>query len=265
MRSILAALFLVMFVAGAVFAQSQPATVKKPANENGQGRGTNQPQASDGIPTVQIQNAPEHQAKSQQDTNSQPNQSVDKLGAGIGIAQTLALVITFGVITFVGVKQLRAYVYANPVFLYFFDEKIYPVVRFRIFNSGVTPAYNLVHRAQIGILDHPPQAGMSLEPIMGNWSAPMSLHKDSEPYFLVYKKDRLFTRQEILKLQAGGCRLYVYGEIRYRDAFRRSRYTQFCHSVNEDRAVMKKITTNFAGKKTTNIHFELAPMGNKAT
>jgi hypothetical protein len=220
---------------------------------------------------VKVQTPPKSQREAEQDADYQERSIADqrmfKLDVWaiiIGVAQTTALVITFMVIAFVGIRQLRAYLTVSPIFLVSFDEHTKPVVRFKISNVGSTPAYKLRFRAQIGIMAHPPKGGMSLKPITGSFSPELALHPGGEPLFMAHQAEQKFGVEEIKRIQEATVRIYLYGEVRYRDTFYRWRHTQFCHSVNETGVTIERITTAYEGT-IPDVHFELAPMGNKAT
>ena len=75
---------------------------------------------------------------------------------------------------------------------------------------------------------------------------------------------RLFTTQEIAAIRSGAARIFIYGTVSYRDAFKDQWQTDFARSVKADAATLKKITLNY-GLDDLKVDFETCEQNNSAT
>jgi hypothetical protein len=160
-------------------------------------------------------------------------------------------------------RQLRAYVTGIPEFMFSFDEEHLPYVKFRVHNSGLTPAKDVRHRTEINTLPHHIEPGMTLPPPSGPFSAPFVLFPHTD-FFGTKRRDAVFDRATIAAIRSEAVCIYVYGEIEYVDAFGSKQSTTFCQAVRADADTLTKLTSLY-GPSDLKLTFEIAPMGNKAT
>jgi hypothetical protein len=157
-------------------------------------------------------------------------------------------------------RQLRAYVSGTPEFIFSFDETHPPRIRFRIHNSGATPANEVRHRASIAAL---PGDDFRLPILTTNFSAPCVLFPNTELRGSEEREAPL-DPAAIAALREGSACLYCYGEIEYLDAFLHPHTTRFCHEVCADRETMQKLISLY-GPDDLKIDFRIAPFGNMAS
>lgn len=101
-----------------------------------------------------------------------------------------------------------------------------PVAQLIIKNTGSTPAFKVVHWANICIADFPlvqplPPHKTKLKKVPTSAIAPQGINTKSAKILSP------LTAEEIAGLRAGTKAIYVYGEITYKDAFRRKRLTNY--------------------------------------
>jgi hypothetical protein len=167
----------------------------------------------------------------------------DKIAAAAAIAgflQFVVLTITVGVLILTARRQLRAYVFVElhendrPTFRPEAEVRI-PL---RARNRGQTPAYRVSQWVDTQVLPFP---------IVGKFPPPdgdvapasyLDLGPTQGEFVIVGQIPRALTAVELDGLKKGKMRIYVFGEIRYRDVFalrrgkRQPRYTQFRFMVH---------------------------------
>lgn len=161
------------------------------------------------------------------------------------VASVLLLVVVTAGLIWIAVsqirtaqRQLRAYVFAEinendkPVFQPNSEVRI-PM---RARNRGQTPAYRVSQWVDMKILPYP----LVKEPIADRAPEPpgyIDLGPTAE-FLIIGQIPRALTADELAALKKGTKKLYVFGEIRYRDAFawrrgkRQPRYTRFRFMVH---------------------------------
>jgi hypothetical protein len=159
-------------------------------------------------------------------------------------------------------RDLRAYVAGVPTFIFSFDAEHLTKIKFAIINSGKTPAYEETHQAEIIICPNPLPPGYVFPPIGGSSSPPIALFPNV-PFYGTKISDKCFTADEIDGVRKGSMAIYVFGEIHYRDAFQKERWTKFSSIVLADKPTMKKLTSNY-GPSDLKVDFGAAPAGNDA-
>lgn len=197
---------------------------------------------------VEAHSAPESEAEASKDAEYQERKTADEAARNIGVAsivvgalQTIALFITFMIIAYVAVRQLRAYVYPN-VFLSEFSltEPIEFCVVMK--NCGATPArdFECHGTAFIGALPladtrkipdpHPERSDQR--------HSKAALFPGLEQTVSFACVDALIAPiQEELIRKNPKAAIYVAGEARYRDIFGFKRTTNFCvHIASDDAA-----------------------------
>jgi hypothetical protein len=191
--------------------------------------------------------------------------SADKIATISAVAaflQFIALVATWSLMRRSTRQQMRAYVSGWPEFISSFDESHWPLARYALKNVGQTPAHDLVHRSEIAVFLYPLPADFKLPAFTGRRSAPIVLFPNV-PILGNVSRGRYFTADELTGIRDRAMRVYIFGEIRYRDVFRRRHRSTFCASVDipED-DVLKKMTSNSV-EVFTSIKYEAAfPTGN---
>ena len=156
-------------------------------------------------------------------------------------------------------RQLRAYVSGTPEFLLPVDDSASLRVRFKIHNSGATPAHEVRHRASVVVLL---REDFRLPSLSANFSAPGVLFPNAALYGLATPEAPL-DEATVVAVREGSARLYCYGEIDYVDSFMHPHTTRFCHEISGDPEVMRKLTSADA-HDGLNMEFRIAPFGNAA-
>jgi hypothetical protein len=152
---------------------------------------------------------------------------------GIGAWQALQLARTVNMMDDTAERQLRAYVSAIPNHIFAFNETTTVCIRYTISNHGLTPAYDMTSLARVDVLPYPLPPNWPFENPPAN-IARMSesvVYSDKPDFARTYMR-RILTRDEIEQvIKADECRIYVYGLIRYIDAFKKPHTSRFCYSV----------------------------------
>jgi hypothetical protein len=181
----------------------------------------------------------------------------------VGFLQFVALMLTVRVMRRSARQQLRAYVSGDPNFMFAFDEAHLPRSSHSLRNVGQTPAYDLTHRSAIVVAPHPPPRGYRFPPLTGISFAPPIVLFPGLPFTGTTAALRCFSANEIAGIRKQTSRIYIIGEIRYRDAFRRWRWTRFAASVVADEDTLVKLSSNYR-PSDLKLNFERAPVGNDA-
>jgi hypothetical protein len=131
-------------------------------------------------------------------------------------------------------RQLRAYLSVNVGTVIFQNETISQpfVVLPDCVNDGQTPAHEMSYNARANILPYPLPDDfdfpMKPEQAIITSSAVVGPHRSFQ---LGAALDRFCDADEVDNIRWGKYeRLYVYGTVRYRDAFGEPRWTNFCQS-----------------------------------
>lgn len=168
-------------------------------------------------------------------------------------ALTTFLMIFTGLLVWVGYRQekttrrqMRAFVYVNEGAVFNVAHPVYPLpgykptgaeivsptegpfARLTIKNSGSTPAFRVAHWGGIHVAEFPLKS--ELPPIRLTKRAPHSALPPDSVNTKWVRFPQPLTAQQIEGLRNGTVAIWVYGEITYRDAFRRkhvSRYRLF--------------------------------------
>jgi hypothetical protein len=181
----------------------------------------------------------------------------------VGFLQFVILVITWRVMRRSARRQLRAYVSAVVDFMFSFDDNHLSSASFTMKNVGQTPAYRLTHRTRIIIAPEPLPQGFKFSKLTGPGSPPIVLFPNV-PFNGTKTADRLFSTSEIASIRENTSRIYIYGEIRYRDVFGRRRWTKFSQFVSADIDTLSKLTSNY-GPSDLKITFRHTSVGNDAS
>jgi hypothetical protein len=124
-------------------------------------------------------------------------------------------------------RQLRAYVFPQNSEIRKFGSDQSPEGWVEIRNTGNTPAYKLQRRGGIMLTPFPAQRFPEHD-----WTTPSSksdLGPGGEVYLGPITFPNAFTREQIARVVSGESAIYLWGEIRYIDAFKQPRTTKFRH------------------------------------
>jgi hypothetical protein len=163
--------------------------------------------------------------------------ALNDYGGGItGIATVFLAIITAGLV-FVAIdqskttrRQLRAYLGAawGDIFI---QDATHPFqIRPAIRNYGLTPAYDVTFTGGAEVLNYPLPNDATLT--YGVESKPWATLWPNANNLGMIEMGRMLSVAEIDEIKSPvGKRLYAFGRLEYRDAFKRKRYTEFCFSV----------------------------------
>jgi hypothetical protein len=164
----------------------------------------------------------------------------DKDNGAITAVFTVVLTIVTGGLVWIGHQQiatsraqLRAYVLTSKSVVTNFvsggTER--PEAQVTIKNSGQTPAYNVVNVGGFAIDKYPPPPTLDLIISDDDFAAPGRTREVLGPgdtsISVVSLNRPPLTAPEIASLTTGTSIIYVFGEIRYRDAFGREQWTKY--------------------------------------
>jgi hypothetical protein len=151
----------------------------------------------------------------------------------VALLQFFALFATVFVMVRTARRQLRAYVLVSgSAVTNVVEGNGIPEARVAIKNFGQTPAYNFVNVTGLAAYVYPPPKSISLTVPNDELSKPIArsvLGPTQEELATTdwQEKARPLTQQEKTDLAEGRAIIYVYGEIRYTDAFGRSHRTKY--------------------------------------
>lgn len=140
------------------------------------------------------------------------------VGAVLQFGAWIALIVTTR-------RQVRAYVFVAGAEIIDVEIGAVPIVQVEIKNAGQTPAHELRHVWRCGFFEHPLNQKLPLplpsEPSARTHLAPgasVKTHRIAEKQLTGAANTELTNRATAL---------YVYGEILYKDAFNRQRFTRY--------------------------------------
>lgn len=132
-------------------------------------------------------------------------------------------------------RQLRAYVSVDGVNIKPLAPGEPAFVTLAIQNHGDTPASDLDFSGAIEIFSHPLQDNHTFLPEPSWQKIKVTLFPKSAAHSAGAVTNRPLTPEEIAVVsnKASGRRLYVYGMVKYQDAFKKPRQTEFCFSITD--------------------------------
>ena len=160
-------------------------------------------------------------------------------------------------------RQLRAYVVAEIFGVNDFSPTKTAQFEIKIRNTGQTPAYSVAVFAAVEIFTHPLGKDFSIVAKDSDFRGSLVVNPGiAITHFQTC--DRIFSVEEIATLwpEEGGNRLYIYGVIRYADAFGETRHTNFCAYIGGPdireglRAIMRGHTPGALTFRYTDSHNE---------
>ncbi|MGO9325209.1 MAG: hypothetical protein ACLP07_11670 [Terracidiphilus sp.] len=163
--------------------------------------------------------------------------------ASLGVIGGILALFTILTMRWSAERQLRAYVtvergiianVANPVHnrkdnpetvARIIDPQAGPTAQITIKNTGQTPAYNLIHWGSIDIREYPLTTKLPTmpKPDHSYWN----VLGPTVPEVKTLRMPRPLTAEEIEGLRNGFRAIYCNGEIRYKDAFKKKRWTRY--------------------------------------
>jgi len=162
----------------------------------------------------------------------------DKNNGAITALSTVLLTLVTGGLVWIGHQQiatsraqLRAYVFVSMgVVTNVVHGTGMPEAQVTIRNSGQTPAHDVIALSGFAIDRYPPPATLNLIISDAEFSAPARTREVLGPggsSISVIPAGRMLTAPEKASFASGTGIIYVYGEIRYRDAFGRRHWTKY--------------------------------------
>ena len=160
-------------------------------------------------------------------------------------------------------QQLRAYVAARAESVSSFGPDVPVGIRFRMTNHGQTPAHDVSQTATIAILSHPLPPNFNFPPPPTPTPSKFVLHPGAS-FDAGVVAPRPFTGDEIVQATSNDFRIYLYGSVTYRDAFKKHRETTFCVSIVPSQNLVA-MSLGRALPTPVNIDFHAADQHNEAT
>lgn len=155
------------------------------------------------------------------------------IAALAGIAQAIALVFTIIVLVRTARRQLRAYVFVDSVDVEGIQVGEQPSVAIKIKNFGQTPAYDLAQWVglRFDAFDNPkfPDVPFGKAEL---WQRPLAPGDTAELHPNPLRNP--ITEAHMTALAAGEAAIWIFGEIRYRDAFKKRRRTRYRLFLNNE-------------------------------
>jgi hypothetical protein len=199
---------------------------------------------------VKVQNPTKTQREAEQDPDYRQRKAADDriarltiVGIIVGAAQAVALFITFCVIAFVAIRQLRAYVFIETAQICAADvdgkiiqppaliaEGTRPVSAILFKNFGQTPARGFTfHGAGIALAAWPfdPTNWTPATPPTGSTVETLGPGATRKKFDIPPEAVPVLNARIIEDLRKGDRAIFVYGEVRYRDVFGLRRYTKY--------------------------------------
>jgi hypothetical protein len=285
LKALLIALFLGAS-SGVVLAQSQEPSPtaapegqpeKTPPKDGQQQSQTNQRGTDESPLVVKVQNTKKTQTEAEQEPEYQQRRAADRDAFNIGIAaivvgalQTVALFVTFLIISSVGIRQLRAWVQPESMTIRKFSltEPIIIAINFK--NTGATPArdfhtHGVVWVGALPLPDNSKMAKPNEHPIGRHSRGALfpGVVRTSD-----YVSDDILTPEitKALKEPNPKRAIYVAAEAFYRDVFSRRRMTQVCWYLHrEDAAIMIAAEESNAVINEMRVRFASAHVLNRFT
>jgi hypothetical protein len=118
--------------------------------------------------------------------------------------------------------QLRAYLGPSETFITGVEAGARPVVECAVRNFGQTPAHRVSYWAETKVLD----STDSFEPGQPEYGE-RTVNPGRDGFTIKSRLHDPLTEEDMSKVKLGTSAIYFYGAIAYRDAFGRSRKTQF--------------------------------------
>jgi len=136
----------------------------------------------------------------------------------------------------IGEKQLRAYLFLDnelPIDPFRIAAGEPPHGMVNIKNFGQTPAYDIV--CQRGAFDGPWPIPDNFEfpaDDTTEWAGGATLAPGVSTSFPIFKEGPVVSQAAFNEIMSGGTAFYIWGRIKYRDAFGHQQHTNFCIAID---------------------------------
>jgi hypothetical protein len=131
-------------------------------------------------------------------------------------------------------RQLRAYVFLDPAKAFTFVRRPSTAttveIEIHIKNLGATPAHDLVTKSWITVDVWPMPKEFAFTGPPGEGPVSNSVVPPGGTAHFHVGTGRPFTVTELAAIEKGDLRVYIYGSIKYKDAFNRPHWTNFCQA-----------------------------------
>ncbi len=223
--------------------QSSP--VQQPSKGGQQNTSENARTSANGAPALNTPNTKDSEQKTEWQDDYQQREATAKDARVIGVTsivvgalQTIALFVTFLIIAFVAVRQLRAYVSVNPKRADLIETKPFTIsitktgnwiADFEVKNVGQTPAFKVIGEGFLDILPEPLPERFPFHYPVNKLIKSETVLFPQQTVNIVARTHTPFSRQQIADIQRddSGKALYGYGIVNYRDAFGFNRKTRY--------------------------------------
>jgi hypothetical protein len=218
------------------------------------------------VKVIPSPNAQEEAAKAKKDKDDKTalNRRSEIITIAIAFAtflQAFALIYTIFIMVRTTRRQLRAYVFIDTIDIlnvfgnrpppipgqappavgpWIYRTDIGPAVMMAIKNSGQTPAYDVIHYGNICIREYP--LASNLPPINIIASATRLAMSPGGITRKFVNMPRPLTVEEIGQLNAGTHAIYAYGNIIYKDTFKKKRFSNIRYFHNGTIAILGQTT-----------------------
>lgn len=182
----------------------------------------------------------------------------------VALIQFVAFYLTV-LVTRRSIKQpaIRAYISVQPYLISSFNAINPPKASYILQNNGITPAYQLIHECNICAFPDPLPKSFVLPRRKSSWSAPTTVFPNI-PVREDCIREKPFSSIELEGIKNRTLKIYIFGQVRYRDAFRKDRFVRFCFTAKiESNKTLSKLSSN-SPQKFQDIRFDVAPIGNDA-
>jgi hypothetical protein len=216
-------------------AQSQRKPQRQNADPAQQRPDTNKQGTEDSPFIVKILPTPQTQTETKGASDKGENKWLDgwslsdkiaAIASFVGLLQFLALFATVWIMMRTARRQLRAYVWGSTVRNVNIDANPFEA-QMTIKNSGVTPAYDVRCWTRLKAYSAPLAAGFTFEAAPRRIGGPKYVVNPDSDHSVLTQAEPALTPDEIIAVKDGKRGLYIWGEIQYRDAYKKWRRTRF--------------------------------------
>jgi len=236
-------LIALFFLTGIVFAQTlQPPNIQESPSAQ-TNPSAEQPDANQPTPIINPIAAPQsHEKAAAHDTERDKERfdgwtlsdKIAGIASAVAFLQFIALILTVSVMRWAARRQLRAYIFLDPAKEFTFVRRPSTTatmeVEIHVKNLGATPAHDVIGESWVTLDVWPMPADFSFTgPLDDGPRSPDVIPPGGRSHFHT-GSSRPLTAEEFAAVQSGALRVYIYGAIRYKDAFDRHHWTNFCQA-----------------------------------
>jgi hypothetical protein len=185
----------------------------------------------------------------------------------VAFLQFWALFFTLRIMRSTAQRQLRAYISFTPQVLMNAYPQRKPIAKFKIKNTGQTPAYNIRYITTLEILPHPMvdhqgdlvSPGHEPTPIAGR-PIHSQEHIDGEAH-----AENPLTFEDFQRMNGPDHRLYLAGIVWYEDIFGVTRKTKFCVYIGGPEFADIATAAHVSGQPVQSLDWSFSHVHNEAT